>query len=371
MEHRVLTSIAQANELADEWKALVESCPSSVYDMPEFLLTSYEHFCTPEDELRIVTFYNSGSLVGLMPLYLTSRNLWGRRTRCLMQLGDFEGDCCGIIGHDHDQLWNKLYEVLEEDGSWEMLIFSELDLEDNNLTRGFENNSEYHLFSNIYSHRYLSDTSTDYDEYFAKLSKSSKKEINRKINKNKKQTNPFQLESHYGVTDIELAIENLNRFINIESLSWKANDGVGIGNKPHASEFYHELFSHLAREGKPSFWFLTSEGKDISSLIAYHHQHTLYMAHTTYDPAYAKSSPSLIATKGLLEYACDHPDITIYDPLATLVTQGRPRHKTAWSTHKDPIEMREVTILHKRGVIGMFARAKRIRDWINDFRETS
>ena len=196
-----------------------------------------------------------------------------------------------------------------------------------------------------------------------------KKEINRKINKNNKQSQPFQLECHHAVGETARAIDYLNRYIKVEESSWKVNEGIGIGNKPHSIDFHREFISSITAEKIPSFWFLVDGQKDIASLIAYHHQRTLYMAHTTFDPAYSEYSPGLIATRGLLEYACSRPDIDTYDPLATPVEQGRPRHKTAWATHHDPIQTRRITILRKRGMIGILARIKQLKDWVRSVRQ--
>ena len=363
VQHQILTGLSEAKTILSEWNALVDDCPSaSVYDTPEYVLTAWKHYGREDQELLLFTFRSGGKLVGLIPLYRRVEKVYGIACKGLSHVSDFEGDCPRIVGYDRPALWTKLYQVLATDYTdWDLLSLVEQELSDHDLIRGFQHDGNYFFFDFVESNRFLSDTGTDYVEYFAKLSKSSRTEIKRKIKKNEARDRPFQLQSLCQVEDQTLLMDYLDRYVKIEDKTWKVDDGVGINNKPHSLAFHREFLGRLAKRKAVSFWFLTDDGTDIASLVAYHFHDTLYMAHTTFDPAYATSSPGVLATKGLLEYACRHSGIRRYDPLATPTDQGKPRHKTVWATHRDPIATRKVLVFRKTGLIGVIGWAKQSR----------
>lgn len=360
VECHVLTRLEDATRLEHEWRALLEACSdASIYDTPEFVLSSYKLLLGARERQFLVAFRRNGALIGLMPLYRHPIKVYGLEFRGISHVGSLQGDCPGIIGPDRPLLWTSLLAVLESDPlGWDVLTLAEQAMEDHELIRGLRDDRRFHLFDFVESHRYLSDTEGTFDEYFARLASSSRTEIKRKFKKNEERQEPFRHEYHYEVGDEASMMALLDRYVGIERKTWKIEAGVGISNDPHTHSFYREFLSRLAKRRVASFWFLKDGDQDIAGLIGYHYRNTLYMAQTTFDPAYREFSPGLLATRGLLEYACRHPAIKRYDPLATPVDQGRPRHKTVWATHREPIPTRKILVFRNSGLIGLIGRCK-------------
>jgi len=310
----------------------------------------------------LVTFRRAGELIGLMPLYRHPESVYGRVFRGISQINSFEGDCPGVIGPERPLLWAELRRALTcEITGWDVLTLAEQEMDDHALIHGLRQDPRYHLFELIESHRYLSDTEMSYDEFFARLSRSSRTEIKRKIKKSEEREPPLRLECHAEVATEAAMMALLDRYVAIERKTWKIGAGIGLSNKKNSLAFYRDFLPKLAPQRIASLWFLKDGERDIASLLGYHYRDTLYMAQTTFDPEYAEFSPGLLATKGLLEYACAHPAIRRYDPLATAVNQGRPRHKTAWSTQREPIPTRRIVVFRKAGLLGFIGWCKKSR----------
>lgn len=106
---------------------------------------------------------------------------------------------------------------------------------------------------------------------------------------------------------------------------------IGLESK---LDYYTGFIRDLAKEKIVDFWFLLNQDKDIAAYIVYQFHGTLFAGHTTYDPdpKYRHFSPGILLNEAIMQYACEHPDIQRYDPLATPIDGGRPRHKTIWMT---------------------------------------
>ena len=316
MECKIISNLSEAAELISEWNELIQLCQSSIYDTPEYVLTAAKHYIGENESLVLFTFRENGKLVGIFPLYKYTEKIFGLRFKHLGHVSVFDGDCPDIVGIDRPSLWFRLYQFLtEEYFDWDVLSLPEQQIEETEFTRGFKNRG-YYFSQFIDAHRYLSNTNSDYEEYFTKLSKSSRTDIKRKIKKLGAHDPPYSYETHIEIQDVEKLLTFLDRYVKIEEKSWKGKDMVGIGRKPHSLEFHQELLTSMAPKKSVSFWFLTVPSGDVACLIGYFHGETLYMAHTTFDPEHRSYSPGMITTKGLLEYSCTHNKIKLYDPLA-------------------------------------------------------
>lgn len=156
----------------------------------------------------------------------------------------------------------------------------------------------------------------------------------------------------------------LNRYLAIEKKSWKNSKHIGLESK---LDYYTGFVQDLAREKIVDFWFLLDRDKDIAAYIVYQFHGTLFAGHTTYDqdPRYRHFSPGILLNEAIMHYACEQPDIQRYDPLATPIDGGRPRHKTIWMTEK-PIPTRNISIYRNRGVTGLLVKGMRLKKWLKN-----
>jgi len=344
------------------WKALVEAMDyPSIFTSYEYMHNAWKHLGKDDQRLLLIVIRENQKIIGICPLYTYSSRLFLKKVSTISLIGWFEGDCPAIIGNDQECLWHFLFEILKNDITfWNSIRLNEHPPEDTTLTTAFEKDNGYTLKEFPFSIRYLSDVSTTYDVFFQKLSKSSKRYIRRKHKQNAAQKTPFTIQKHIGMNDPVATERLLDRYLNIEKKSWKNRKHIGLESK---LDYYTGFIRDLAKERIVDFWFLLDQDKDIAAYIVYQFHGTLFAGHTTYDPdpKYRPFSPGILLNEAIIQYACEHPDIQRYDPLATPIDGGRPRHKTIWMT-EPLIPTRNITIYKNSGITGLLVKGMRLKN---------
>lgn len=109
-------------------------------------------------------------------------------------------------------------------------------------------------------------------------------------------------------TDVDRLVD---RFIDVESRSWKEREGTSIRGRGLAA-FYHELCRALAERGWLQPWWLEFDGRMIAFILGVVFQGTYYVLKTSYDESYSRLSPGVClfhdTIRGAFEAGVDHVD---------------------------------------------------------------
>lgn len=184
---RHITSTPDFEDLQEPWTKL--SAPEKANIQTAFLtwewLYSWWRVYQAGHQLWLLTAWESGVLVGILPLMRVSAKKYGLRFRSLVPLGSPQCDISGIlIDHSLSVSENILeifrdYLVINQD-QWDLLEFNQYSPTDPATLRmqALLQESGYFLRQKDYKHYYVR-METEWDAYFKSLSRKFRKNLRR------------------------------------------------------------------------------------------------------------------------------------------------------------------------------------------------
>lgn len=150
----------------------------------------------------------------------------------------------------------------------------------------------------------------DFESYFQGLGKNMRQNYNKVLNRARRAE---QTLTSYGITNKDEMNASVIKYGEIESRSWKAEQGTEISPDNEQGRFYLDLMSEFAEDEKAACWFYKIDDDIAAVDMCIIHDHTLIILKTTFDEAFAKQSPALQMKVDMIRYYSEHPELGIKD----------------------------------------------------------
>lgn len=152
------------------------------------------------------------------------------------------------------------------------------------------------------------DIPASFEDYFKALGKNIRQNYNKVLNRASR--NGDSLES-VCVTSAQEVADAMQTYAEIESASWKAEQGTAITPTNQQGLFYAELMQTYAESGDAICWMYKINGEIAAVDLCICKDGTIIILKTTFVEAFAKFSPALQMKVDLIRYYSEHPDVGI------------------------------------------------------------
>jgi len=124
MEIKVITTLYEFKEIIPAWNELLEQdSQATIFQTPAWILTCYECF-ESKDELNIITVYEGQQLIGIAPLLIKNKKVYGLKRRVLTFIGaeNYASDYCRfIILQQRLDIIAKIFSEIMQHPCWQIL----------------------------------------------------------------------------------------------------------------------------------------------------------------------------------------------------------------------------------------------------------
>jgi len=296
LQAEVLRGEAAFAQVRGAWQgAIGRMVRPSLFVTPQFLELSWRHLSKPGDEPWLVVVRQAGVLVGLLPLVLR-RDVQARVLRkVLVHMGESGGDRPGIVHTiEPDRVWQAaLRAVVQQRKHWQVLDLRELDAgawplgEDARALLQDQHGLSCRL--RVCTHAGYLPIQGGWDHYLARRSRNTRQGYGRAERRLREAHPDVRIEVHKSPDQIVPALE---RYLAIDAKSWKHAAGIEFWKDASEQRFFKALLLHLAAQGQASVWLLSTGEVDMAGLVRFQQGRVMYERCSTYDPAYARFSPS-------------------------------------------------------------------------------
>lgn len=299
---RELNGICELLRFQSEWRALTVSARSAApFLQPEWIAAWWEAF-GGDRELRVITAWQSSSLVGAIPLMLSRERRYGLLVRHLSSLTNEHSPrsdmlvARGVQGAV-EAIWHHIAQAL-----WPWDVFEIADVPSGSctlasLTRVARESGCRSALWRAGASPFI-DTDISWPEYLAARSRNFRKEVRRKD----------RLLARRGrlrmatVTDPAEAWAAARTGFQIEADGWKGRAGSAILSTESVHRFYINLACHMARRNALRLHFLTLDDKPIAFDYSLEFDQRLYSLKSGYLEAHADDSPGQVLLGRMLQH---------------------------------------------------------------------
>ncbi len=296
--------------LEEQWSSLLEC---AVYDSffcsHGWICCWWENFALHDDKLAVVTVEKQGELVAVAPLMIRTHREYGFSRRVLRFIGTPNADRCDvIIARGREDIPEKLAEyIYERLPGWDQLHLNEVPEESlfanwlmKHASRVFvEPGSECPYIP-------LANWNT-WDDYYASLSRNTRKLANRKGNR----LNKEGLSRYFYKT----GFQEEHFFRNAGLLEQTSEKASRIKHLVLGDEQQYTFQKQLAKRSNLYSVLLVGlerDGEMIAYLYGFIYKNKYYAYNTAYAPEQQKHSPGLLVFRETIKY-CKEQGIEEFD----------------------------------------------------------
>lgn len=299
----VYETLGDLERLRPEWEALLTEFPhSTVFCSWEWLVPWWRAFAQRDRLLVIAARDASSKLIGIAPMLLTRRRLFGRKLRLLRLLGDGSHDsdnldlpvCAGYEG----EFSCALLQCLEQQSSkWEVCQLRTLpahSLVANQLLAHLRE-INWRVFTSTRPQSVVELPET-WEEYLKRLSSKERGKIGLRSRR---------LEKKYKVvirkcSEYELH-SALDRLFELHARHWQLRGLPGTLHLSERQQFYREMAGLLLIRNRLEFWLLEADGKIVAAQFGLRHEDTVFSLQEGFDPAYSSDSVGYVLRSHVLK----------------------------------------------------------------------
>ncbi|MGB6300678.1 MAG: GNAT family N-acetyltransferase [Rivularia sp. (in: cyanobacteria)] len=292
----------------DGWNQLAFDAPQQLPMSSYAWVSSYfEHYLSDDESWVCLFAYDKNDLVGVMPLVVKSRHLFG-----------FDFALLGIRRSTQTCSIDVLAKQGEENTVIRAMIDAAIALYPNQLGFIFdrlpENSPTIDVLENLSGFTLIKEFDSvgaflkmagNFAEYRASLSGNFRSNLNKASKKLHKLSNvkiSFFNEN-------QATAECLTQLIEVEAKSWKKDAGTAISDSPTDMKFFQNLTQRLSAAGFLEWQILEAEGKTIAINFAVRLKSSILIWKLSYDPSYSKCSPGSILLEEAVKLAYESEDI--------------------------------------------------------------
>jgi hypothetical protein len=322
---RVFDSWSDCANLSKAWNRLLEeSVHPTIYMTYEYLSLAWKRLHSETIQPLILTIGHENTLDAIAPFGLTSRREGGIKLNVVTYVVTLDSDIDKpyiIVKSDFERhAWRAISDFLQlRFKHWDLIDFYEMP----DQVLGKQLLSEYFGRKKFYFETWKDaegpyfDLTRDWNEFY-----KSHKNYRKKLSKLKRKLPECSIDTYYAPVDIT---DGLEKFIELESLSWK-KDKLGISKDKQHLEFYRELMPELARLKRVVIKLLRNGDDLIAGEVLYRFKDSIFFAHSTYNTKFEEFRPGTVFA-GLVLKDFSGKNYTLGDNLC-----GFSHYMTPWSS---------------------------------------
>ena len=147
-----------------------------------------------------------------------------------------------------------------------------------------------------------------YEDFASTIGKNLRQNCNKAYNRAEREKDSLSAEV---VCSPEQVTAGVIRYGEIESASWKAQEGTAISPDNQQGRFYQQMMTTLAQRGAACVWFFKVSGNIAAVDLCVIKNGNLIILKTTFDEQYARYSPALLLKLEILKYYAANPQLGI------------------------------------------------------------
>jgi CelD/BcsL family acetyltransferase involved in cellulose biosynthesis len=331
MKIKVVDKEKDFDNLEATWERLAEKVSASYFSSFYFVRALWQHFHEPGHRLVVLVATDGATPVGIAPFLVARTKQRGIPCRTVRFINNmWVGDRPEILADgDGREIWREIITFLfRELSSWDLLELGEQPVE-GPLEKGWDFLSRPGLYWDRVDDAvgYYVPLNGTFEDYLKLLSARTRRDWRSKSRHLKGSIGDFDIEC---VSEPEQMMNALKRFIAVEQLGWKAASGAALSRDATRIGFYEDIIGRLAQTREVGFYFLSANGADIASTIAFLHRDVAYLKEITYDPAHSKCSPGIVLLAGVIERMFGSPYKEL-DLMGMREDKGPQRYKRQWA----------------------------------------
>lgn len=306
-----ITAVQSFKELElhiDAWNQLAFAAPQQLPMSSYAWVSSYfEHYLEANESWVCLFAYNGNELVGVMPLVVKSRSLFGFKFALLGIRRSAQTCSIDVLakeGQEHTVIPAMIDAAIAYYPHQIGFIFDRLP-ENSPTIDVLENLSGFTFVKEFDSVGAFLKIADNFAEFRASLSGNFRSNLNKASKKLHKLSN-VKISFLNGNQATE---EYLNQLIEVEAKSWKKDAGTAISDSPTDMKFFQNLTQRLSAAGFLEWQILEAEGKTIAVNFAVRLKRLILIWKLSYDPSYSKCSPGNILLEEALKLAYESEDI--------------------------------------------------------------
>jgi CelD/BcsL family acetyltransferase involved in cellulose biosynthesis len=324
----VATSLEDLHQYAAEWDELAFVAPQQEPMLSHAWMSAYfEHCLLPHERWHCLLALQGKRLVGVLPLLETSCYPIGLRRPLLRTPSDLQTVSVDVLAAEGlESAIADLFCAALDDlfPRWQTATFTRLPASSPLLKLPETSSRRLTVLKRFDSAGAYLPTVGSFDEYRAGLSKNFRRNL-KKLNNKTAQLADVNTEF---LSCGEASEKQLNRFMEVETASWKGREKTAILMSPPTVAFYRALCRNLATRGWLEWHFLSTQGKTIAGNLAIRCGRSVVIWKIGYDEAFARCGPGTILFERLAQRAFEADDIDQIDLMTDM-----PWHDN-WRIHK-------------------------------------
>ena len=307
-----IDNIQDIDNYKNKWNRLAaENPPHLVTCSHAYVSTYIKHFLNSGERFLLYFAFIDDALVGVLPLILEPRRSKIKGHYSILR-APFNCDTFGVgptIPTEYcDEIFNKILSTVWRNHP--EVRYIEINDISTKSKLGALFNQSTHIRKDRRIGRYIP-CSGNFQDHMKMLSKNFRSNQRKAQNKLEKLPNvSFEI-----ISDTSADNQHLFEFANIESLSWKGQQGTAIQCSDNMMAFYTDLCSQLSQQGWLEWHILRADNKTIAKNLAIRFHESVFLVKLGYDEAYSKYSPGGMLLQYALEHAFNDDQIKEFDIL--------------------------------------------------------
>lgn len=364
MDLKIIDTTEGFKALRADWnKFLQSSSANQIYLSWEWLFSWWDAFGDNTRKLHIVLLHQNNSLVAILPLVITQRNIKGLGTKAVLEfLGtgeDEKDEVCSnymdFITSGSPDIFAEIEKYIQEglkQNKWDFIYFK--DVPGNSPTQGLFNklSSPYKKEEQTPSYCATIQLPATWDDYMKTLSKSWRDQIKR----GRKEMAGYGTVSSWSVKDKAHIAGAFDDFIKLHQAKWQHQGREGLFASGKFFKFHKSVTEFFADQNQISIHFLKINDRILASSILYHYNKVVYFYLPAYDPTF-KTKIGL----GLVERSFDIEE-SIQNGLQGYDFYKASENSYKWHLAKEKKEVRSISIVKtdlRYNVVGFLKQLKR------------
>lgn len=147
-----------------------------------------------------------------------------------------------------------------------------------------------------------------YDEFFKTIGKNLRQNCNKAYNRAEREGDSFSTEV---LTQSDGVLAGVIKYGEIESNSWKAEQGTAISATNSQGKFYQAMMTTLAQRNAACVWYFLVSGQVAAVDLCVINNGSLIILKTTFDESFSRYSPALLLKMQMIKYYSEQPELGV------------------------------------------------------------
>jgi CelD/BcsL family acetyltransferase involved in cellulose biosynthesis len=325
---RILTRLDELDMLRPAWEELLSNYPqASIFSTWEWLAPWWRAFGEGQ-QLHVLAFENSSScLVGLAPLYISTRDVAGKSWKVLRLMGDGSGDSDNLDIPVRSAYLRPVVEALltylqENATCWDLAHVNTLPAD--SLVGAVLPARLKDLAWPCLVYRRPRSVVHLPDRWEHYLTQLSSKERNKVGNLTRRLEKRYKARYYKCAAEADLT-SCLEHLFRLHEMRWRLRGETGSFHSSARRKFYAEMASALLRRDRLQFWLLDLDGKTVAAIFGFRYGDTVYSLQEGFDPQFSSDSVGYVLRSHILREIIAE-GVRRYDFLA-----GESSSKARWT----------------------------------------